>query len=337
MAAPITFNTFVQSSDLTTALNNDATIGFAYAGNKFVGSVYYGANNAQLYQTNLNGSGVTTFGSPIPGFSGEINVSSSLGLGGFASRDVFAGSEAGGTIYHISNDGTTNPGSVFVSGLTGGVRGIAFDPYGSYGNDMIVTTNAGYIYRVNSSGAASLLATVGEDVEGISFAPAKFGSIAAGTLVVASEGSGNLRAITPAGAVLVFANVPSAEMVSFVPLNLGISGNPLEGFYAANYSFDIINASASEFTPYLGDIVVTGETTHNVTNVSWNGTDFTNSLIGTFPNQPEDGIFVTASILNPGCDATNTCGSGTVPEPGTLSLLGLALAGLAYIRRHKLN
>ena len=335
VATPITFSTFVQQSDLSTVLSNSSTIGFAYAGNKFVGSVYYGANNNQLYQTNLSGGGVAPFGAPLPGFYGEINVSSSLGLGGFASRNVFAGSEGSGTIYQISNDGTTNPGTAFVSGLIGGVRGIAFDPYGSYGNDMIVTTNLGYVYRVNSSGVASVLANVGEDVEGISFAPAAFGAVAAGTLVVASEGSGNLRAITPGGGVTVFANVPSAEMVSFVPLNLGISGNPLEGFYAADYSYNIINAPASDFASYLGDIVVTGETTHNVTDISWDGTSFVYSSIGTFPFQPEDGIFVTAAILNPGCDATNSCKGSTVPEPATLALVGLGLLGGAVARRRK--
>ena len=70
--------------------------------------------------------------------------------------------------------------------------------------------------------------TTGEDTEGLSFVPQAFGSVAAGTLVVASEGSGNIRAIKPDGTMTTIAIVPSAEMVSFVPLNLGISGNPLE-------------------------------------------------------------------------------------------------------------
>ena len=35
------------------------------------------------------------------------------------------------------------------------------------------------------------------------------------------------------------------EMVSFVPLNLGSSGNPVEGFYAASYPNDIQKAAAS--------------------------------------------------------------------------------------------
>lgn len=335
----LTFGTFVTSTDLSLALSNTQTIGFAYAGNKFVGSVYFGTNNNQLYQTDLNGGSVAMFGSPIAGASGEIYVSSSLGLGGFVAREVFAGPENQSVVYKFNNDGTGQ--TPFITGgatIGGGVRSIAFDPYGSYGFDMIVATNTGNVYRVNAAGIATLLASTGEDTEGLSFAPQALGpNVPSGTLVVASEGTGNLRAISPTGTVTVIANVGSAEMVSFVPLNLGISGNPLEGFYAANYNLDVIKAPASDFSPYLGDIIVTGETTHQVTDLHWNGSQFVSTFLGSFPNQPEDGIFVTAAILNPGCNQTNTCGSTSVPEPGTLLLLAAGFAGLSFSRYKRAN
>ncbi len=327
LAAPsahaISFSTFVSGSDLSSTLGNTATIGFAYAGDKFVGSVYYGANNNQLYSTDLLGGGMQKFGTPMAGFSGEIYVSSSLGIGGYGPRDIYAGSEAGGTVMRISHDGSSQ--GVFTSGLVGGVRSIAFDPYGLYGNQMIVATSAGRIYTVSNTGTATLLANVGEDAEGLSFAPQTFGTYAAGTLFVASEGSGVLRAITPGGGIsTAVTGLAGAEMVSFVPLNLGTSGNPVEGFYAAAYPANIQKAAASEFVPYIGDAIVTGETTHLVSRVHWNGSAFEVSSLGTFPAQPEDGIFVTADIIRP-----------PVPEPGTWALMLAGLVGVTALRRRR--
>lgn len=329
--AAINFQTFVQASDLATALNNNDPIGFTYAGDKFVGSVYFGTNNNQLYQTDLTGGNVQKFGATISGFSGEIYVSSSLGLGGFGSREVFAGSEASSNVVRVSHDGSAQ--NVFVSsGIVGSVRGIAFDPYGNYGNNMIVTTNAGNVYRVNSAGVATLLANVGGDAEGVDFTPQQFGNLPKGTLVVLSEGTGRLTAIDAAGNKTdlgLFFSTP--EMLSFVPLTLGDSGNPLEGFYAANYPDNVVKAGADQFTAYKGDAILTEEGTHNVYRIFWDGSSFQKSLIGTYPNQPEDGIFVTSAILNPGCDVTGTC--STVPEPASLSLIGLIFAAFGLHRR----
>ena len=322
--AGLLFSDFVTTSDLDAALGQNATIGFAYAGDKFVGSVYFGTNNNQLYSTNLTGGNVQPFGAAIPGFTGEIYVSASLGLGGYGSRDIFAGSESGNSIYRISNNGSTE--SLFAStGISGGVRSIAFDPYGLYGNQMVVATNTGNVYTVSNTGTATLLANVGEDAEGLSFAPQTFGSYALGTLFVASENSGTIRAITPGGVKTdAITGIGGAEMVSFVPLNLGSSGNPVEGFYAAAYPTNIQTAAASQFTPYLGDAVITSETGHGVFDVHYNGSSFVVTNIGTFPGQPEDGIFVTADIIQP-----------PVPEPETYALMLVGLGALGWAGRRR--
>jgi hypothetical protein len=331
--ASVTFSTFVSASNIAVVDGgNHDTIGFTYAGNKFVGSVYNGgAGNPQLYQTDLTGGTVTKFGGLLPSVAGEIVLGSSVGLGGFAKGDVFAGSGAGPSIYHYANSG--GAATLFTTLLpgAGAVRQIMFDPGSSFGGDMIVTTTNGNVYTVDSTGTAKLLASVGEDTEGMDIAPTGWGSFT-GQLLVSSEGSGKLRFISNTGVVTVMpiAPISAAETVSFVPLNLGASGNPVEGFYVANYAVDIQKAGVSSFAGLAGHLIVTEEfgSSSPVLDITYDGTTFVNhGAAGILPNQSEDGIFVTADRI---------VLSGT-PEPSSIILLGSLTVGLGVTLRRRLQ
>jgi len=339
-ASGITFSTFVDSSDIAAAVGQTNTIGFTYAGNKFVGSVYFGANNLQLYSTDLSGGNVQAFGSPLPSGGGEVALAGSLGLGGFSTGDIYA-SAANNEIYRYANSGGAPSLFSTLPSAAGQSRQIFFDPGSSFGGDMLVTTTSGQIYRVNSAGGFSLLADIHADTEGLDIASSAYGQYA-GDLLVVSEGTGQIHAITPLGAVSTLLDashnpifVPTGETLSVVPLDFGLSGNPLEGFYVANYLSDIQKAGdVSEFQPYLGHAILTSEFGSNSTiwDLAYNGdglNTFTLTSIGALPLQSEDGIFVTAQRI------VDTHGGG-VPEPATWALMLLGLGALgSTLRRRK--
>jgi hypothetical protein len=304
------------------------TIGFAYAGNKFVGTVQRDGSGV-LYSTDLTGGTVLQFapGASLAGNpASEHFVTSSLGLGGFPNRDIYVASGTG--IVHITNDGTTS--STFVNfGDSNFVRGILFDAIGSFGNDMLVTTTSGNIFRVKSDGSFTLLASTHEDTEGLDIAPLGAFGPSSGKLITASEGSGNIRAIDQTGNVTIITNVSGgAEELTFVPLNLGASGNPVEGFYGSDYTPDVIKVGASKFSGLQGDIIVTSEFSHQVSDLHFSGGIVTVTNVGHFPNQPEDGIFVTTAIIT---------GGGSVPTPSSVVLCAagalVAFAGDVWRRR----
>lgn len=294
----VTFGIFTDPHPVMTG----GTIGFAFAGDKFVGSVQ-GDGLGVLYSTDLLGSNVQPFAPtvslPASRWAGEHAVAGSLGLGGFPSRDIYVA--AGNGVMHISHNGTKS--DMFVSGLLNGVIGLRFDAVGTFGHDLLLATFGGQIYRVSSSGVPTLLASIGEEVvEGLDVAPlgAKFGSLD-GQLIVTAEGSGLLRAIDWSGKVTVLNQgnpIPSAESINFVPLNLSKTGTSIEGFYQAHYTPNIVKADASEFAGSNGDAIVSSEF-GPLWRVHWNGTAFQITVLAANPGQVEDGIFVSPDMIDP--------------------------------------
>ncbi len=331
LADSVTFSTFITSGAINAVEGQNATIGIAYLGNKFVGSVYVGTNNDQLYSTDLNGGSVAKFGSPIPnGFSGEVVVAGSLNNGGFTAGNLYAG--AANQIYQYGNGGGAP--TLFASTLDGAtVRGILFDPGATFGGNMLVTTSAGHIYSITSGGVVTLVASPsgGADIEGMDILGSGWGTLT-GDLAVTSEGSSTVYIVNPNGHVDASGVVgTAAETVNFIPTNFGTSGNPVEGFYEANYPVDVLKAGVAQMNVTRQDLLVTNEAGSNatVTEVGYSGNPLNPfsivGVIGNLPNQGEDSIFVTPQKI----------AESGVPEPGSVLLLGTVVAGLGLLARRK--
>jgi hypothetical protein len=129
---------------------------------------------------------------------------------------------------------------------------------------MIVTCSSGQVYTVgpHSSPTATLVATVGVDLEGPDVAPVSFGSFG-GCIFAANDLSGDVYAVCPSGGFSIVASWPGADGVRFIPSRNGqppcefdLSGG---AFFYAVFPTHIQNVPASDFAGLGGDAVVVSE------------------------------------------------------------------------------
>jgi hypothetical protein len=157
--------------------------------------------------------------SPLSTILVEHPSDSSRGLGGFLCNEVFYG--AGPLILRQSSrEIHARPFDVFAK-LDGIVRTLLFDTVGTFGFEMLATTEAGSIYRIDNAGKATKLANVNEDLKAVDLVPLgpEFGPFA-GRLITVSRYLGKIRSIDKSGAVSELdagRELPGAEALFILP------------------------------------------------------------------------------------------------------------------------
>ena len=251
---------------------------------------------------------------------------------GFTVGDVYFGTGQPGVIARSSDGGATltNPW-VTLPGETGLLRGgLQQDRACVAGGDLIVTTTAGDVWRVNAAGTAKELASNfgGRELEGpvtVPSDPARYGPWS-GQILAADEKNNVVWSIDPTTGKTTRSDVAGgatfagAEGVLVVP--------PNENFFGVDYGDSTLQAApASQFADVVGDVIVATETEGKLFDVKWNGTSFvTTDLLSndvsrwegtTFaPSNPPDGGVVPGEG---GCVAKLTAPTQLSSAPGEKS------------------
>jgi hypothetical protein len=157
--------------------------------------------------------------SPLSTILADHPSDSSRGLGGFLCNEVFYG--AGPLILRRSSrEIHARPFDVFAK-LDGIVRSLLFDTVGTFGFEMLATTEAGSLYRIDKAGKATKLANVNEDLKAVDLVPLdpEFGSFAGG-LITVSRYLGKIRSIDNSGALFELdagRELPGTEALFILP------------------------------------------------------------------------------------------------------------------------
>jgi len=170
--------------------NSPIGIDFHEPSGELLMSVFYPTGSPHNFDLVAANGSPTQFG-PVAGLTEEVKVATvRLGahMGGFTQGEAFSGNGVPGSVVRLLPNGTpVNPVFPYTWATLPGepnlLRGSLFqDRFGVAGGNLIVVTgneengvfsndHAGNVWRVNSLGVASLVATIGHHLEGVTTVP----------------------------------------------------------------------------------------------------------------------------------------------------------------------
>ena len=313
---------------------NPVGISYYAPTNQVVLSVNYPSGQPNNFDILDNNGTFTPFGN-VSGFTDEVYLASirnSLCLDGFIPGDLYFGTGAPGVIARLSNDGKTltNPW-VTLPGETGLLRGgLHQDLACVAGGDLIVTTDAGDVWRVDAAGTPRELASSfgGQELEGPTTVPidlARYGPWS-GQILATDEKSDVVWSIDPNTGATTRSDVVGGATFSHAEGALVVPPN--ENFLGVDFGGKTLQgASAAQFADVVGDVVVATEKGGQLFDVKWNGTSFVKAdLLSQDVQQWEGTTFAPAGLLGvgpvpgeAGCVATLTAPTHLSVAPGEQS------------------
>lgn len=286
----------IQVTAVGTANTNMTGIDFFAPSNCLIVSLY------GVPDVTTNFALLTTNGALVPfstncfSWSNEKHIATVKNtLGGFRIGEVFSGSDSEGEVMRITPQGT-NVGNLGTYGRgwvelepygvsVGELYGFYVDQSGVWGGDLIASSALGYVWRVNSNGVSTLIATLNEaylyePVTTIPNDPSKYGPWAGKILVGSDSGypapGGIIQAIDTNGVVVSYFPGVGVADIKVIPEDYNL-------FATEDGSFTVYGAAASEFQGMAGDIVIADEDGQSLYRAHWNGTGFELNLISSGP------------------------------------------------------
>jgi hypothetical protein len=260
-------------SPVATGFNNPIGIDHHSPSGKLILSVNFPSGLPNNFELVAPDGSRTPF-SNIQGLTDEVKIATVRRgdcQGGFAVGELFTGTGVPGVIARIAPDGSSvlNPW-VTLPGETGLLRGSLFqDRYCAFDGDLLVVTTAGNVWQVSSAGAATLLASVGTHLEGLTTVPndpAKYGPWA-GRALAGAEDQGRVYAIGRDGSVAFYELGVNPEDIDIIPFR--------ENFFGVDFGGKTIwGASFEAFADKVGDFLMSQEFPGILWYVRWNGSSF---------------------------------------------------------------
>jgi fibro-slime domain-containing protein/RHS repeat-associated protein len=265
----------IELTSLSTAFNNHVGIDYHQPTRRVLVSANYPTGQPNNFEL-IDADGEHRAFSNVNALGGELKLATArddgqgLSLGGFRPGELFMGTDAAGVVARVSPDGASvqNPW-VTLGGETGLPADLYVDRTGVYGGDLMVVTTEGGVWRVNSSGSATMVTNVGAALAAVTTIPDnpdRYGPWA-GKILVGAKAQSVVYAIDAGGNTDSYTLGIQAEDIGLIPSQ--------ENFYGVDPAAGRLwGAPADAFTGMIGDVLVAQASPGVLSRIHWSGTEF---------------------------------------------------------------